>query len=268
MMNLTLVSTPIGNLEDITIRALSVLKESAIVLAEDTRVTKKLFEALEIKFDDKKIMSFNDHDQAKIPAIVRSLEGKSVTLVSDAGSPVISDPAYPLIRYVLESGGTIATVPGVSATTCAIELSGLPSLPNTFHGFIGRKKGEIISKFEECESIGGLHIFFESPHRILDTLGHLAEFSPDSQVSVSREITKKFETTHRFLAKNYLEEQILDKGEFVICIWFEKKVQRLNTGLEKLAQGYLDKKTPKNLAKVLAPILNLTTNEVYQKITE
>ncbi|EQC44328.1 16S rRNA (cytidine(1402)-2'-O)-methyltransferase [Bacteriovorax sp. Seq25_V] len=267
-MILTLVSTPIGNLEDITLRALNALKNSAIVLAEDTRVTKKLFEALEIDYSDKKIMSFNDHDQAKIPAIYRSLEGKEVTLVSDAGSPVVSDPAYPLIRYLLEAGGTLATVPGVSAPTCALELSGLPSLPNTFHGFIGRKKGEILTKFEECQSIGGLHIFFESPHRILDTIEILAEFSPESQVSVSREITKKFETTHRFLAKDFKTQEILDKGEFVFCVWFEKSSAKIAGGLDKLAQAYLDKKTPKNLAKLIAPILNLSTNEVYQKITE
>lgn len=269
MKTIILVTTPIGNIEDMTVRAVNTLKNAQIILAEDTRETKKLLEMLGVDYSGIKIYSFNDHDQAKIPSLIQSIVSDEIVLVSDAGSPVISDPAFPLIRYILEQGGQVRSVPGVSAVTTALELSGMPPLPFSFHGFLGRKKGEIIAKIESVKTFGGLHLFFEGPSRILDTLEIIAESFPEADICVAREMTKKFESVYRFKARDFKSIEILAKGEFVLCIYFEKT--QSNTASSQaisFAQNYLQKKSTKNLAKVLASVLGLPTEEVYNQLVD
>lgn len=269
MKTIFLVTTPIGNIEDITLRAVNTLKNAQIILAEDTRETKKLLEMLEIDYSGIKIYSFNDHDQEKIPSLIQSIVSDEIVLVSDAGSPVISDPAFPLIRYILEQGGQVKSIPGVSAVTTALELSGMPPLPFSFHGFLGRKKGEIISKIESIKSFGGLHLFFEGPSRILETLEIIAEAYPDASICVAREMTKKFESVYRFKARDFKDIEIMAKGEFVLCVYFEKvQSQTSSTQTIALAQNYLQKKSTKNLAKLLSSVLGLPTDQVYNQLTE
>lgn len=268
-MKLHLVTTPIGNLEDITIRALGALKKSDLVICEDTRVTKSLFEKLEVALD-KTFISFNDHQQDKVEFLYQKILSASFpVLVSDAGSPVVSDPGFPLIEYCLEKGLDIDTFPGVSAPLVAMELSGLPPHPFTFHGFLPRKKGEIESLYKACSSSKSLHIFFESPHRILASLEILAKSFPTAKVSVSRELTKLYQTSYRFKASDYRAAEITAKGEFVLCVLFEAKCSGNidNSEILKTLSNYLDKQTPKNLAKLISTINGQKVSDIYQLLT-
>lgn len=271
MVEIKLVTTPIGNLEDLTPRAKRALEESSLILAEDTRVTRSLYDLLEIPTIGRKFVAFHDHNQKQIDKLIEELSSSGpCCIVSDAGSPIISDPAYPLIRAILAAGGKVETVPGVTSVVTALELSGLPPQPYTFHGFLGRKKSEIITKLEECESFGGTHIFFESPHRIESTLESMAENFPDIDVALCRELTKKFESAYRFKASEWRTQDITVKGEFVLLVHFSRAEKSTGSSkeLEKLAQAYMKKKTPKNLSKLLSPILGLSTSEVYSLLSD
>lgn len=263
---LTLVTTPIGNKSDITDRAKEKLQESRVILSEDTREIRKLLEILNIDASEKQIYSFNDHDQENVSKILSKLNVDEVLFVSDAGSPIVSDPAFPLVKYFIDNNLELDTMPGVSAPIAALELSGLAPHPFTFHGFLGRKESEIAQKFNYCQSLGGTHLFFEAPTRIIESLSILAKCSPEASVSVCREITKLYQSVYRFKAQEYKSQAITEKGEFVLVVNFgEKKL--VNDGqFEKLAQAYMDKKTPKNLSKLLAQILNKSVDEIYQEL--
>lgn len=272
MVELYLVTTPIGNLEDITLRAKSLLEESSLIFAEDTRSTRSLLELLGISAGSKKILSFHDHNKQKIEDSVKLVKNSSkAVIVSDAGSPIISDPAFPLVRACIEDGIKICSAPGATSVITALELSGLPPQPFTFHGFLGRKKGEITDKLNTCEGFGGTHIFFESPHRISSTLELIKEEFPSCEVALCREITKKFESVYRFKASDIDLEQITQKGEFVLLVHFPKSSQNstgTNKSLNKLAENYIKKKTPKNLSKLLAEVLGVSVNEAYDLLSK
>lgn len=271
MIEIKLITTPIGNLEDLTIRARKALESATYILAEDTRTTRSLFDLLEIPTVGRKFVAFHDHNQKQIDQLLSELDTVGeCCIVSDAGSPIISDPAYPLVKAIVKAGGVVKTVPGVSSVVAALELSALPPQPYTFHGFFGRKKSDITSKLEECSSFGGTHIFFESPHRIESTLELIADNFPDLELALCREITKKFESVYRFKATDWKEADITVKGEFVLLAYFDKEDSKgsSNKELERLAQGYLKKKTPKNLSKLIAPILGVSTQEAYSLLSD
>lgn len=216
---LYLVPTPIGNLKDITLRALEILQSVDAVLAEDTRTTGKLLKYYEIK---QKLISYHAHNEHNaVNRVIQSLErGETLALVSDAGSPGISDPGYLLVHEVLKHGFKIEALPGATAFVPALVKSGLPSERFVFEGFLPPKKGRqtrLLSLVEETRTI----IFYESPHRLLKTLNQFAEyFGKERQASVSRELTKLFEET----VNGTLEEVISHfvegtiKGEFVIIL--------------------------------------------------
>lgn len=271
MIEIKLITTPIGNLDDLTLRARKALEEATYILAEDTRTTRSLFDLLQIPTVGRKFVAFHDHNQKQIEQLLSELETiGECCIVSDAGSPIISDPAYPLVKAIVEAGGIVRTIPGVSSVVAALELSALPPQPYTFHGFLGRKKSDITGKMDECASFGGTHIFFESPHRIESTLEILANELPDLELALCREITKKFETVYRFKAKDWKEIELTVKGEFVLLAFFERSATKSssNKELEKLAQAYLKKKTPKNLSKLLAPIIGVSTQEAYGLLSD
>jgi len=216
---LYLVPTPIGNLKDITLRALEVLAEVDAVLAEDTRTTGKLLKHFEIK---QKLISYHAHNEHKaVGRVIESLaRGEVLALVSDAGSPGISDPGYLLVHEVLKQGFKIEALPGATAFVPALVKSGLPSERFVFEGFLPPKKGRktrFLALAEETRTF----ILYESPHRLLKTLTQLAEHvGSGRQVSVSRELTKLFEET----VNGSLTEVIAHfetgtiKGEFVIIV--------------------------------------------------
>jgi 16S rRNA (cytidine1402-2'-O)-methyltransferase len=215
---LYVVSTPIGNLEDISIRAVSTLSGADLIAAEDTRTTKVLLSHYGIR---KPLVSYHSYNETRrIPHLItRLLEGASIALVSDAGTPGISDPALRIILAALEAGIAVRAVPGASALLSALIVSGSPAGRFSFEGFLPAKKGRR-ARLERLRDEEGAIVLYESPHRILRTLAELKEVLGDREVAVSRELTKKFEETLRGTPQALLERFNRGpiRGEFVIVI--------------------------------------------------
>ena len=215
---LFVVGTPNGNLEDITLRAISTLQDVDMILAEDTRNSKKLLDAHNI---DTKMMSYHDHSSEKeIKKIVGLLlEGKDLALISDAGTPTISDPGYGLIRDCIKHDIAIIPIPGVSSITAAMSVSGLPSDSFTFVGFLPQKKGRL-KKIKQLQDLDNTIILFESPFRLEKTLNQLLEYLGNRSVVVGRELTKLYEEVIRGnlsdIIVHFSKSKI--KGEIVIMI--------------------------------------------------
>ena len=219
MSKLYVIPTPIGNLEDITLRAIRLLKEVDLVLAEDTRTTKKLFSHYEI---NTKLSSFHMHNEHKVLSkyISRLKGGETLALVSDAGTPAISDPGFLLIRECVIEGIEVDCFPGATAFLPALVNSGLPNEKFVFEGFLPVKKGRQ-TRLKLLAEEERTMVFYESPHRIIKTLAQFSEyFSEERKVSVSREISKMFEETIRGTTSEVLHyfEQKKPKGEFVIVV--------------------------------------------------
>lgn len=219
MAKLILVPTPIGNLEDITLRSIRVLKETELIFAEDTRVTKKLLNHLEIQ---KMVLPFHAHNEHKAlsGALDRIKASVTSVLVSDAGTPGISDPGFLLVRACLEEGIEVECLPGPTAMIPALVASGFPTDRFVFEGFLPHKKGRQ-TKLKLIAEETRTTILYESPHRLVKCLGQIEEFmGADRQVCVAREITKMFEEYKRGTAeevKKYYEDHP-PKGEIVIII--------------------------------------------------
>ena len=215
---LYIVSTQIGNLEDITLRALRTLKEVDYIAAEDTRHTQILLNKYEIKTPTTSFHSYSSND--KLEKIVGLLkEGKNIALVSDAGTPGISDPAYSLIRRALDEKISIVPIPGASSLLAALVVSGLPMDKFVYLGFLPLKKGRqtlLKSLKDESRTL----VIFESPHRLIRTLNDLKESLGDREIAVGRELTKIFEEIVREKISSVIEyfEKKKPKGEFVLVV--------------------------------------------------
>ncbi len=216
---LYLVPTPIGNLEDMTFRAIRILKEVDLILAEDTRTSAPLLKHFGI---NKKVFSHHQHNEHKsVTEIIRFLkEGQQIALISDAGTPAISDPGFLLVREALKNELAVECLPGATAFVPALVNSGLSADRFIFEGFLPVKKGRQ-TRLKELVNEERTMIFYESPHRILKTLEELSQYlGADREASVSRELTKLFEETVRGTLneiKIHFETHTL-KGEFVICV--------------------------------------------------
>ena len=223
MSKLYLVPTPIGNLEDMTFRAVKVLKEVDVILAEDTRTSGKLLKHFEI---ETQMLSHHMHNEHKMVdrLVGRIKNGEKIALISDAGTPAISDPGFLLSRACVENGIDIECLPGATAFVPALVNSGLPNDKFVFEGFLPVKKGRqtrLQFLAEETRTM----IFYESPHKLLKTLTHFAEyFGEDRPVSVSRELTKLYEETVRGTITEVIEffTRKAPKGEFVIVVGGKK----------------------------------------------
>lgn len=219
MSKLFIVPTPIGNLEDMTFRAITTLKEADLILAEDTRTSGKLLKHYEINTP---MLSHHMHNEHKmVEQLINKIKrGETMALISDAGTPAISDPGFLLTRACIQQGIDVECLPGATAFVPAIVNSGLPNDRFVFEGFLPVKKGrqtrlEILAKEERTM------VFYESPHKLIKTLTQFTEyFGEDRRVSVSRELTKLYEETRRGTLKEVLTyfEQKPPKGEFVIVI--------------------------------------------------
>ena len=224
-MKLYIVPTPIGNLEDITLRAIKVLKSVDLILAEDTRTSGKLLKHFEI---GTQMHSHHMHNEHKtVHGIIQKLKtGTTIALISDAGTPAISDPGFLLTRACVENNIPVDCLPGATAFVPALVNSGLPNDKFVFEGFLPVKKGRqtrLLLLSEEPRTI----ILYESPHKLLKTLSQICEyFGEDRQVSLSRELTKLFEETQRGTAKSILDHYTNHppKGEIVIVIAGKSKV--------------------------------------------
>lgn len=215
---LYIVPTPIGNLDDITLRALKVLAGVDLIAAEDTRTTKFLLDHYNIQ---KPLLSFFSHnEQLRIPQIIDTLlEGNAVALVSDAGTPGISDPAHSMITAAIEQGITIVPLPGATACIPALVVSGLPTHAFVFEGFLPHKKGRKTA-LELLQHETRTIVLYESPHRLIKTLSELYDSLGDRRAVVVRELTKKFEEVVRGTLHTLVEHFTTHpvKGEFVIVI--------------------------------------------------
>ncbi len=216
---LYLVATPIGNLEDITLRAIRVLRECDVIAAEDTRHTGGLLKHLGLH---KPMISYHAHNEARrTQEIVERLgRGEKVALVTDAGSPGISDPGERVVRAALAAGFKVEAVPGACALVAALTASGLPTDEFHFIGFLPHKSGQRRNELERLKSITGTLVLYESPFRVEKLLGELVEVMPERTVVLARELTKKFEEFLRGRPAELLEQAKSRslKGEFVVMI--------------------------------------------------
>ena len=215
----TFVPTPIGNLGDITLRAIDTLRNADLIACEDTRHSLKLLNHLEIA---RPLISLHDHnEQQRIPDLIaRAREGQNIAIISDAGTPCLSDPGHRFLKACRDEGVEFTVLPGPSAITTALVASGFPPHPFSFHGFLHVKKGKRGKQLPAALDSAETTLFFESPHRLPSTLEILSELAPGSRICVARELTKKFETLHHGNAKElreYFSERKV-KGEIVLLI--------------------------------------------------
>jgi 16S rRNA (cytidine1402-2'-O)-methyltransferase len=217
---LYLVATPIGNLGDITLRALETIAAADVLACEDTRVTRVLLDRYGIR---QRPVAYHEHNAAEAgPKLIAALqEGRSVALVSDAGTPLVSDPGFRLVEQALAAGIRVVPIPGPSAVLAALTASGLPSDAFLFAGFLPVKDGQRKTRLTELAAVPATLIFFESPRRLADTLVAMAEVLGDRPAAIGRELTKTFEEmrtgTLSQLAAHYAEAPT-PKGEIVVCV--------------------------------------------------
>lgn len=275
---LYIVGTPIGNLKDITLRAIETLQNVDIILAEDTRQTLKLLNHLNIS---KQLISYHRHnEEAKVQMVVELLDaGKNIALVSDAGMPIISDPGQGLVRYLVENNYKIEVIPGVTALITAIVKSGMDSTRFSFEGFLSVSKKQRIKRLNELKDEIRTMIFYEAPHKILYALKDMYETFAQRNICICRELTKIHEeyrhTTFKDAIKDIEENGI--KGEIVLIVegrneleLEEKrkeelgKIDPVNLVKEYMGSGIEKKEAIKRVAKELG----VNKNEVYKKCLE
>jgi 16S rRNA (cytidine1402-2'-O)-methyltransferase len=216
MGTLYLVATPIGNLEDITLRALRVLGEVSLIAAEDTRTTRKLLARYHIR---SRLLSYNENNmRERTPQIIEALRGGDVALVSEAGTPGISDPGLELVLHALEGGFPVVPVPGPSALITALTISGLPARQFVFLGFPPRRSAPRRRLFQSLSGEERTLVLFESPHRLQETLADLNAALGDRRVAVCRELTKRFEEVFRGRLSEAMERFSAPRGEFTLVV--------------------------------------------------
>ncbi|WP_290484697.1 MULTISPECIES: 16S rRNA (cytidine(1402)-2'-O)-methyltransferase [unclassified Hyphomonas] len=262
-----MVSTPIGNLRDITLRALDVLTAADEVLAEDTRVAGKLMSAYGLKA---RLSPYHDHNGAeRRPGLIRALQGGAkIALISDAGTPLVSDPGWKLAHEALEAGVKVIPIPGASAMLAGLVASGLPSDKFLFAGFLPPKSGARKSAAEALKAVPGTLIFYESGPRLADALADLASVLGDRDAAVTRELTKMFEETRRGtladLATHYAESGP-PRGEIVLLVGPPGEHEVTPERLDAALRDALDGQPTKAAANAVAEALGLPKRDVYQR---
>ena len=267
---LYLVATPIGNLEDITLRAINVLKNVDLIAAEDTRHTLKLLNHLEIS---KPMISCHRHNEnEKLNKIIEKLkEGKNIAIVSDAGTPGISDPGEEVVKEAIKENIQIIPIPGACAAINALIVSGIDTKEFYFLGFLPLNKKLRKEKLNEIKNINKTIILYEAPHKILNTINDLENILENRQVVFAREITKIHEEFIRGTIKEIKEKIENPKGEFVIIIEGNKNVENIENKLNLLTinehYNYYENKgySKKEIIKLIAKDRNVNKNEIYQK---
>ena len=261
---LYLVPTPIGNMEDITFRSLKVLKDVEVIFSEDTRVTQNLLNYFEIK---KRLIALHDHNESIVKEEVLSYleQGVNVAIVTDRGTPIISDPGYKTVSYVSKKGYSVVALPGACAFVPALIVSGINPQPFTFYGFLDSKIEKRKKELLSLKFVTNTLIFYEAPHRILQTMKLMLEIFGDREVSLSREITKKFESVYRGNITDLLPTLNEIKGEFVIVVsGFEKSIDDRQFGVVEQVEFYINNGMDKMEAiKVVAREREMKKNDVY-----
>ena len=263
---LYLVPTPIGNMDDITIRAINTLKNVEAIFSEDTRVTGILLKYFDIK---KKLISNYEYNESKnLDLAIKYLEeGKDIALVSDAGSPIISDPGFEMAKYVISKGYNVVALPGATAFVPALSTSCINPMPFLFYGFLNSKESKRKKELLELKDIKYTIIFYEASHRILETIDNIREIMGDRYISISREISKKYEQVYRGTCSEVLDMLQELKGEFVIVVQYQKSESVDNTlSIKNHVEKYisLGYKTM-DAIKAVSKDRNIPKSEVYSE---
>ena len=271
---LILAATPIGNLSDASARLIEHLGTSRFIAAEDTRTLLKLARGLGVKLDAK-LFSLHEHNEAeRVTQLLEIATTEDVLVVSDAGMPTVSDPGFVLVRAAIEAGIEVTVIPGPSAVLAALAVSGLPTDRFSFEGFLPRKSGERKKVFQSLLQEARTMVFFESPHRIDDSLKDaLTVFGPERQVTVSRELTKKFEQTVRGTIPELLEWSANPtKGELVLVIAGNTEANASTASMEDLLaeveQGRSSGLSLKQSVAKVAETHSLSKSDLYQQVLD
>ena len=265
---LYLVATPIGNLGDFSPRAVDTLEKADFIAAEDTRVSVKLLNHFDIK---KPLVSYHEHNRASAGQAIlrRLLAGENCALVTDAGTPAISDPGEDLVRLCSESGITVEAIPGCCAAICALAVSGLPTGRFTFEGFLSANKKERRAALQKLSGEERTMVFHEAPHKLLATLSDMAEILGDRPVALCRELTKLHEQTLRttLFQAVALYEQQEPRGEYVLVIAGAQPTEEPAVTLEEGVRRVLHLRESgvkmKDAVRTVAGETNLNKNELY-----
>lgn len=264
---LYLIPTPIGNLEDITLRSINTLKKVDVIFCEDTRIAGLLLNKLEIK---KKLISCNNINEEKVKEKVISFleEGLNIGLITDRGTPIISDPGYKVVEHVIRKGYSVIGLPGPTALIPALITSGIEPSPFLFYGFLNSKQSKLEKELESLKDFKFTLIFYESPHRIINMLETLQKVFGNRRISVNREISKMYEEIYRGTIEEVINELGTDiKGEFVIIVEGNKDVINYDelTIKEHIVSyvnlGYSEKEA----MKLVARDRNTTKSEIYKE---
>jgi 16S rRNA (cytidine1402-2'-O)-methyltransferase len=268
---LYVVATPIGNLGDLSARARDVLASVDLIAAEDTRHTKQLLQACGV---DRPLTSLHEHNEAeKSQALItRLMNGESIALVSDAGTPLISDPGFDLVGAARARGLSVVAVPGPCAAIAALSVAGLPTDRFVFEGFLPAKSGARRARLEELVAEPRTLVFYEAPHRLVDLLRDLAAaFGPQRKAAVSRELTKRFETTYAGALQDLLDlaerNADMSRGEIVVIVAGDaasgRRAESVNA--EQLLRALLEELPPAQAAKITARLTGEKRADLYEQ---
>ncbi len=262
------VSTPIGNLEDITLRALRTLREVDIIAAEDTRVTRALLSHYDIH--TKLISHHNANEKLMVEKMLEILANQDVAVVSDAGTPLINDPGFPLLNAALEAGYTVVPIPGASSPITALSVSGLPVDEFTYLGYLPHKQGERLTYLKQKSEMTSTLLLFSTPHRLLDDLDAMLTVWGNRRIAVCREMTKKFEEILRTDLQGALDHFHTNPplGEFVLVVHGTEISTRWdqNTVESTIAQGIKEGTKSSDLASEIAQKSGWSKKEIYRLI--
>lgn len=263
---LYLVATPIGNLKDMTFRAIEVLRSVDKIYAEDTRTSGVLLSHYDI---NTKLESYHEYNQdLKADQVLNELKsGMKLAIISDAGLPVISDPGYKLVTLAIENGIAVSTIPGASAGISALIASGLAPMPYTFYGFLDAKHIKRIKELEDLKYLSHTVIFYEAPHRIEETLKDMLSVFGNRKIVLARELTKTFEE----YARGTIEEILLElpsKGEMVLIVEGCKEENQIDNPFQKIDELISLGTKPNDAIKEVAKLINSNKSELYKGYLE
>lgn len=264
---LYVVPTPIGNLDDMTIRAINILKEVDVIFSEDTRVTRNLLNYFEIKKHLVSLYKFNEQESS-LKMLEYLKDNKNVALVSDRGTPVLSDPGNLCTKNVIDAGYNVVSLPGATAAIPALTSSGLDASKFLFYGFLNSKSSQRKKELEKLKKVEYTIIFYEAPHRISSMLNDLYSVFKDRDVSISREISKKYEEIYRGKLSAVIKEIGEPKGEYVIIVSGNEEVVNYDdiTIKEHVALYIEEGYSEKDAIKLVAKDRNIAKNEVYKEV--
>lgn len=263
---LYLVPTPIGNLEDITIRAINILKMADVIFSEDTRVTLNLLKYFEIS---KKVFAAHEHNEnaAKYKMLEFLQDGKTIAFTTDRGTPIISDPGFKCVSFIIENGYNVVGLPGPTALIPALIVSGISPHPFLFYGFLNNKDSKKKSELKELKDSSATLIFYEAPHRLKMTLETIKEIFGNRAISISREISKTFEEIYRGTIDMVLSEINEPKGELVIVVEGNREIKTYAhiTSIEHINLYIKEGYNEKDAIKLVAKERNINKGDLYKE---